>query len=607
MTRHDPVVTRFAPSPTCHLHVGGARTALFCWAFARRHGGRFMLRIEDTDAARSSDQSALGIMQDLAWLGIEWDDGPTLDWRGRRIGGDPRDVGPFFQAQRLNLYNAAVERLVTSGLAYPAFESNEQIDAQRRAATAAKQTYRYPRPAEIVRGEFNAPLRARWGRALAAEPHVIRFAAPHEEIVVKDEVLGDVRIAPGELDDFVLRKADALPTYHFAVVVDDQAMGVTHVLRAQEHLANTPRHVALQRALGYRTPMYGHMPIIMNMDGSKMSKRDKAKVARAKVHELLKGGTVTMEDVYRTLGTAEDQPPPPQALPTGTIDTTRLTSRAEVDAFLAKENDSLEMAQRIADRFGVTLPEIEVSDFREAGYVPEALCNYLALLGWNPGLKTPDGKDLEKFGNAFLAEHFSVERIGRTNSKFDRAKLLSFNADAIAALPDDSFRARWAEWLLRPMSPDTHGDAPDPTMKHVADILGKEQGSWLARAIKPRAKTFKHAWDAVSDWLRPDDLDPPRQPSAVAKHLTANGGAGLGVLRDARDRLAAAEPFEPGVLHGVLEQMAQQFGGMGQVAQPIRVAIAGTAVSPPLPETLAVLGKVTVLRRLDRCLAATQT
>ncbi|MFN9993558.1 MAG: glutamate--tRNA ligase, partial [Phycisphaerales bacterium] len=287
MAINPPVVTRFAPSPTGHLHVGGARTALFCWAYARRHGGHFILRIEDTDQARSSDESARGIMEDLAWLGIDWDEGPEFTHEGRTIGGDPRKVAPFFQARRVELYNAHMMRLIECGRAYPAFESSEELEVKRKAAVAAKQTYRYDRASWHA---FPTPQErlARMKDADAkGEPYVIRFFAPAEEVVVHDEVLGDVKYAAGEMDDFVIRKADGFPTYHFAVVVDDETMGVTHVLRAQEHLNNTPRHVALQKALGFRTPTYAHMPLICNMDASKMSKRDKAKTARKTLKDAM--------------------------------------------------------------------------------------------------------------------------------------------------------------------------------------------------------------------------------------------------------------------------------------------------------------------------------
>ncbi|NUQ53093.1 MAG: glutamate--tRNA ligase [Phycisphaerales bacterium] len=567
-------VTRFAPSPTGHLHIGGARSALFCWAYAKRMGGRFMLRIEDTDAARSSDESARGIMEDLAWLGIEWDDGPSLTTRGGRvIGAGARDVGGYFQARRVPIYNRFIEQLVKNGRAYPAFESNEEIEGQRKAAVAAKQTYRYPRPSEIEFGVFNAGLEARWARASAGEPHVIRFAAPREEIVVPDQVLGDVKIAAGELDDFVIRKADGFPTYHFAVVIDDQTMGVTHVMRAQEHLANTPRHVALQRALrdektgeAFRTPSYAHMPLIFNMDGSKMSKRDKAKFARKAAKDAIAKDAAAKGRIVGGTG-----------LPEKTI-----------TDFLAAETDAVEIAEKVGRFMNLTLPEVEVHDFRANGYIPEAIVNFLALLGWNPGMKMADGKDLEKFDMKFIAEHFSIERIGRTNAKFDRAKLLSFNGDAIGAMSDAEFAGRWRAWC----------EEFEPEFAKSVPPSGWET---LGRAVKARAKTLRDGVKA-SAFLMLDDNSYPFDQAAVAKNLTASDGAGLKMVRMVRDRLADVEPFEAGIIHSILEQLAQQSGGMGAVAQPIRVALTGSAVSPPLGETLAVLGKARTLARLDRCL-----
>nr|HRJ50896.1 glutamate--tRNA ligase family protein [Phycisphaerales bacterium] len=412
---------------------GGARSALFCWAFARRArrdgiDGRFLIRIEDTDQTRSSDESARGILEDLAWLGIEWDDGPELKVAGessrsgetggtRTIGGDPRGVGPFFQARRVALYNAHIDALAHAGRAYPAFETPEELDARRRDAIAAKRTYRYERPADVLPGVFHEQ---RWSRARSGERHVVRFVFPEEEVIVHDSILGDVRTAPGELDDLVIRKADGFPTYHFAVVIDDELMGVTHVLRAQEHLANTPRHVAMQRALRrldngrpFTVPVYGHMPVICNMDGSKMSKRDKAKAARKAARDAMaRDPSITAATLGSQTGMGEPA----------------------VSGFLAGENDSAQTAEALAGRFNVPLPEIEIWDFRRSGYLPEVIVNFVALLGWNPGMKDADGKDLEKFDLPFIAEHFSIDRVGRSSSKFDRAKLLSFNADAIAAM-----------------------------------------------------------------------------------------------------------------------------------------------------------------------------
>ncbi len=577
MTASDHVVTRFAPSPTGHLHIGGARSALFCWAYARRHGGRFMIRIEDTDQARSSDESARGILEDLAWLGIEWDDGPTLKAAdGRAIGASSRPVGPYFQAQRVPTYHAYIEALVKAGRAYPAFENAADLEAKRKAAVAAKQTYRYERPADVQPGVFNA---ARWERAKNGEQHVVRFVALHEEVIVHDQVLGDVKIAAGELDDFVILKADRFPTYHFAVVIDDELMGVTHVMRAQEHLANTPRHVAMQKALKrldsgqpFRTPVYAHMPLIFNVDGTKMSKRDKAKAARAAIQARIKQEPGLTPDVLSQ----------------------RLSvAAADVAGFLAKENDSLEVASAIGRVYNVALPEIEVADFRAAGYLPEPICNYLALLGWNPGMKTADGKDLEKFDNAFLATHFSIERIGRTNSKFDRAKLLSFNADYIGALADDALADRMLAWLAE-FEPVSHARLA---------AIPRDRLAVLAAAIKPRAKTLRDGLKSAAFMFREDaaaDFD----AKSVEKHMRADDSRGVTLLREFRESLNAFLDFTPGGLASHLDAFAQAHSlpNPGPIAQPLRIALTGSAVSPGLGETMAALGKLSCLKRIDTCL-----
>ena len=578
-----PIVTRFAPSPTGHLHIGGARTALFCWAFAKKQGGRFMIRIEDTDQARSSDESARGILDDLAWLGIDWDDGPLLKLPGdggtqRVIGGDARGVGPFFQAQRVETYNAYIEHLVKLGHAYPAFETNEELDAARKAAAAVKATFKYQRPADVVLGHFNE---ARWKRALAGERHVIRFAMPPTDVVVNDEVLGEVRFAAGEVDDFVIRKADGFPTYHFAVVIDDELMGVTHVLRAQEHLMNTPRHVAMQQALTrlerdgggrFRTPFYGHMPLIFNLDGGKMSKRDKAKVARKAVKEAM----------------AKDK-----ALTAATVAERAGLDAALVAQFIAADNDNLEVAEKLAKAFGVVLPEIEVWDFRLNGYLPEAITNFLSLLGWSPG-KGPDGKDLEKFDNKFLAANFDLSRIGKTNARFDRVKLMSFNADVIAAMSDAEFRRRWGAWcaeyepdLLKPFSP------------HQIDLL--------VQAIRPRCKVFRDSVALCRMFATPDNAV-AFDPKSVDKHLkaAAEGQArGADVVAAFVEQLAKLPAFDPKAIDALVDELAKSRGvGIGQVAQPIRVAVTGGTVSPPLGLTLAILGRDSVAKRISRCLAA---
>jgi glutamyl/glutaminyl-tRNA synthetase len=582
MPSSPDVLTRFAPSPTGHLHIGGARTALFCWAFAKHYGGHFILRIEDTDQARSSDESARGIMEDMAWLGIEWDEGPELSWKGRTIGGDPRGVGSFFQARRVPIYTKWVMHLVEQGKAYPAFEKSEELEAKRKVAVAAKQTYRYDRAALAEMPDIKDRLK----RMETGEPHVVRFFAPREEVVVHDQVLGDVKYAPGEMDDFVIRKADGFPTYHFAVVVDDETMGITHVLRAQEHLNNTPRHVALQKALGFKTPTYGHMPLIFNMDGSKMSKRDKAKVARKTVKDAL----------------AKDKALTPQGLAAAM----RLDGKLFAD-FIAAENDSLDVAQAVAAHFKINLPEVEVADFRANGYTPEAICNFVALLGWNPGLKTADGKDLEKFDTKFLSEQFDLKRIGKTNSKFDRAKLLSFNSDAIGAMTEVLFVERWLEFLSE----------FEPTVHSKVAGLSQEKLLLLARALKPRAKTFRDATRPIGFLFMADnavDFD----PAAVEKNLkapvptsplagTAGTTTGLELLQGLRGVLADSPSFSPAnpqALETAIATFAESKGvKLGTAAQALRVALTGSGVSPALGDTLAILGQASVLTRLDRALA----
>ena len=301
-----PPVTRFAPSPTGMLHIGGARTALFSWAYARGRGGKFLLRIEDTDQARSTPEATRRIVEDLAWLGLDWDEGPDAD--AVAAGGDPYentigDHGPYFQSQRLPTYADAVATLLESGRAYRCYKTPEQLTAERDAARAAGKPYKYDRGESTSLSDAQIAEYEAEGR-----PFVIRFRVPDEDVVVHDEVLGDVVTAAAELEDFVIQKSDDFPTFHLAVVCDDEAMNVTHVIRGQEHLNNTPRHVALQDALGFRRPTYAHIPLIFNADGSKMSKRDKAKAARARrryapargpARAAPRGGPAALAGLYR--------------------------------------------------------------------------------------------------------------------------------------------------------------------------------------------------------------------------------------------------------------------------------------------------------------------
>ena len=550
-TPAEGVFTRFAPSPTGHLHVGGARTALFCWAFARGRQGTFLLRVEDTDQKRSSEDAVAGILEDLAWLGIHWDEGPTHGG----LGGDPRGVGPFFQADRVDAYNAALAQLLEEGRAYPAFETADELDAKRQAAREANETYRYDRAA------LDIPEEERMSRMLAGEPHVVRFRAHDHDVVVADSVLGEVRFAAGELDDFVIRKADGFPTYHFAVVVDDEAMGVTHILRGQEHLQNTPRHVALQQALGYRTPVYAHLPLIFNPDNSKMSKRDKDKAVRA---------------FCKAQGVA--------APPAGTLDDARFAQwMADKRSQLATDD-----LRALAEAIGFEPPEIDVEDFRRSGYLPHVLCNYLALLGWNPGEKNPDGTDLERFSTAYLAERFDLRRIGKSASKFDREKLLAFNAHEIQnEMSDTQFAHAWRDWLER-------YDAK--TLDALGDRLGM-----AAAAARQRTRVLREAAGivrfAVVDEVEFDE-------KAVQKVLLKNDGEGLASLRELASVIERVDPFAAEPIEAAIKAWCEASGvGMGKAAQPLRVAITGGTVSPGLGQTLELVGKDRAVRRILRCLS----
>jgi glutamyl-tRNA synthetase len=550
------IVTRFAPSPTGHLHIGGARTALFCWALAQG-GGTYLLRIEDTDQTRSSEESTRGILEDLAWLGIAWDEGPVV----ADFGGDPRGVGPFHQSERRSGYDEKVVSLIERDLAYPAFETAEELDVLRQAAQREKRGFRYRRPAGWDRDAALAQMKS--------EPHVVRFRMPTEAIVVRDEVLGAVEFGEEHLDDFIIRKRDGFPTYHLAVVVDDEEMGITHVLRGQEHLNNTPRHVALQQALGFATPSYLHLPLIFNSDGSKMSKRDKDKLARSAVKTLVKeSGDSALEPFRAVVGEG-------------------------LAAWLKDKRSQLptEDLSAIAGALELELPCIEVEDFRQAGYLPDVICNYLALLGWNPGEKDVDGRDLERFDRAYLAERFSAARIGRSNARFDIEKLLAFNQDSMAELDGDEFFALWATWCSR----------------YAPEALTRDEG-WrraYAAMIQSRCRTLADPTEpggpGAFAWQADDEY--AFDTKAVAKFVHKGDPSGHILLAAARAKLEGLAGFEAEPIETAIRELSEaREVGMGKIAQPLRVAVTGSSASPPLGDTLAILGRDAVLARIDRCL-----
>lgn len=554
------VVTRFAPSPTGHLHIGGARTALFCWAYARKTHGRFVLRIEDTDQKRSSAEAVRGILEDLAWLGIGWDDGPEAGG----FGGDSRGVGPFFQSQRLEIYEGFFEQLLGKGLVYPAFESPEELAAMRRAAQDRKETFRYVRTEGYDR---SAAL-----ERMKTDPHVLRFCSPTTPVTVHDVVLGHVEFTTEHFDDFVIRKRDGYPTYHFAVVIDDELMGVTHVLRGQEHLNNTPKHVALQHALvrddgsAFRVPVYAHMPLIFNADGSKMSKRDKDKAVRQHLKAPGHEGAET-RSALEIVGEREFEEwlnDKKRQLPTDVL---------------------MELAHSWAS-WGFELPEVDVEDFRRAGYLPEVICNFIALLGWQKG------DDVERFTMDEFIARFDVPDIGKSNAKFDRDKLSAFNFDTIKDMDPHELATRWRAWCER----------YDP---ELLSALG-DRFELAARASRQRAKTLHQLRDPIAFVFVADDAI-EFDDKAIKKVLLKNDAEGLAVLGELRTMLDGLDDWSPESIEAAASAFAESRElGMGRVAQPLRVAVTGTGVSPGLGETLGLLGKDSTLARIDRCLAVNQ-
>ncbi len=558
----EPLVTRFAPSPTGALHVGGARTALYNWALARQRGGRFILRIEDTDVRRSTPEATLGILRDLAWLGIDWDEGPSLE------SADPLDAagqrgerGPYFQSQRQMRYREYLQQLIDAGRAYKCFKTPAELDADRKRARAEGQ----PEKDDATESLNLSPEQISRYQA-EGRPYVYRFRMPDTDITVHDLVLGEVTIRAEELEDFVIFKssdAGGGPTFHFANVIDDAAMGVTLTLRAQEHLMNTPRHAALFDALGLDRPAWAHVPLIFNPDGSKMSKRDKAKAVRTAAKKWLEA-----DSANSTAALAAQI-----GLPT-----------ARIEAFVRGESDDLELATALGESLGVKVPEIDVADFRANGYLPEVLCNYLALLGWNPG------GDVERFDRAFLAEKFSIERIGRSSARFDRDKLFRFNADTIAAMPFEQYRD-----LL-------HAHFRMYRPEFLAKLEG-DRFDLFARAYHPRSRTLDEPAE-LARYLFIEDDQLTYDAKAVTKVLHKNEGEGLKVLRELEQALTACESWMPESLEAAVSAFAKDHGlGMGKVAQPLRVALTGTTVSPGIGDTLALLGRERALVRLQRCQA----
>jgi glutamyl-tRNA synthetase len=456
------VVTRFAPSPTGMLHIGGVRTALFSWLYARRHGGKFILRVEDTDRERSTDEATQVILDGMEWLGLS------------------ADEGPYYQTRRMDRYREVLDQWLQEGKAYRCYCTKEELEELRAGQMAAKQNPRY-----------DGRWRDRTDSRAGVDP-VIRFKNPLSgSVVVDDQVHGRVVFDNGQLDDLIIARSDGTPTYNFCVVVDDWDMGITHVVRGDDHLNNTPRQINMLRALGATPPVYAHLPMILGPDGAKLSKRHGA---------------------------------------------------------------------------------VSVLQYQEEGYLPAALLNYLVRLGWSHG-------DQEVFTLDEMIQLFDIKDVNKSASAFNPEKLLWLNQQHIMKAPGAVLAAGLHAQLARL---GVHSD--DQTLlEGVANVLRER-----ARTLKEMAQTalyFFREFDSYDE-------------KAAKKNLTAEA---MPILAALESNLAALSEWNAVTIHDVISALSTQFNvGMGKVAQPLRVAACGSAVSPPIDATVALIGKERSLARLQR-------
>jgi glutamyl-tRNA synthetase len=478
------VRVRFAPSPTGYLHVGGARTALFNWLYARREGGTFVLRIEDTDAERSSWDMVTGIVDGLHWLGLDWDEGPDV--------GGPH--APYFQSERLSRYRATAERLVRAGVAYYCYCSPETIQQKRRAAEAAGIGWIYDRTCCALDGSAVARLEA------AGTPRAVRFKVPPGRTSFDDLVHGHIDFENSNIEDFVVLRSDGHPTYHLSVVSDDVDMQITHVVRGDDHISNTPKQVLLYAALAAPLPRFAHVPLILGPDKKRLSKRH--------------GATSVLE-------------------------------------------------------------------YRRLGYVPEAMVNFLALLGWSPG------GDRELFARDELIAAFTLEGISGGNAVFNPEKLDWFNQQHIMRLPSGEIVGR-IEPLLR-----------DAGLWR--DDFSGPQRVWLTRVVdllKPRVKRLGDFVEGARPFLQ-DSVE--REPDAVKKHLAGSGLTES--LQQLVNAYAMAEPFTAIELERITRSVAEA-GGIKAAAliHATRVAVTGRSASPGLFDVLELMGRNRTIARLTEAL-----
>ena len=543
----EKVVTRFAPSPTGYLHVGGARTALFNWLWARRTGGTFILRIEDTDQKRNTPTAARQVMDDLKWLGIEWDEGPEV--------GGPN--GPYLQSERKDIYDKYIKQLLDEKKAYYCFETPEELEAMRKKAEGQKGNLTYLRPEKFPDDNDVQSVREQ-GR-----PVTVRFAVPQAgPIVVQDVVRGEITFSADEIGDFIILKSDGFPTYNFACVVDDYLMKVTHIIRGQEHLNNTPGQQVLWQALFPEAPLpkYAHMSVTVSDTGGKLSKRERPKALREAIKttpEVDLDGLVAAGDI----------------------------NHDELESFVeGKTTPDMPNIDAMAKHLGVALPEINIVDFFRSGYLPETMVNFLALLGWNPG----DDREIMPVDE--LVKAFDLSRLTKSNSLFDRQKLLAFNTEHIKMISREKLLGHFKNYLNTVESPMVSADDD-----LLATIINLSEGARTLAQIEQKSE-FLFVED---DKIKYDD-------KAVKKVLLK--GDGLVFLGIVRDKLAAMSKLTEKGIEDMLRGLAEEKQvGLGKVAQPLRVAICGTTISLPIFDSVRLLGKENTLKRIDNTLKRYQT
>lgn len=593
------VRTRFAPSPTGYLHIGGVRTALFCWLFARKNGGKFILRIDDTDQQRNVDEALEPILDGLRWLGIDWDEGPEV--------GGPH--APYYQSQRAERHRAAVEKLVDAGAAYCDYASTEEIQAERDAALSEKRPFVYSRRFMAQTPEDRARFEAQGRRA------AVRLKMPREgTLVLNDLVRGRVEFEWAREQDHVIQRTNGSCLYHLASTVDDHDLEISHVIRAEEHLSNTPRQVFIAQSLGYPLPEYAHLPYVAEPGSkSKLSKRKLQKYLKnAEFRKLHDHGVEVavvlnkdLDNFLKTRGLSaddEDRARIAEKLRGRLIGTFPTLSedpeeqremedlcRANALDFFRHERFLREYERR--HEIGVVLgikrnPEtfnpVVVDFYRDVGYLPEAIVNYLLLLGWSLDDKTED------FTAQEMIEHFSLERVIRSPASFDPQKLSAIQARYMERLPIEQKLPMVLPYLQKA------GLVADPASDDVKAKLVQ-----ILQAAGDRIKVCGDILD-YAELLLPDDQF-PYDEKAFDKRVRQAGTAEW--LRKYRDRLATADPFEAAALEELMRQFveAEQIK-LAQIIHAVRVAVTGKTIGFGLFETLAILGRQGSLARIDRAL-----